>query len=253
MGNGLIFAFVVALWAAYFVPLAVRRYDEASKTSSLEKLSSFARIFPHPEEDRELEIKTPEVKTKRITREAARVAARRRRNVLFVLTAGLAATAGAAAFNAIAWSWVAIPTGLIGVFLVAARLMVRSELGLNQRSVAHTMRVVEEDENTVVLSHQFEDVEPDRKHVMEKTPLEPGALDDKIEIAVPVMSAKGEPVWEPLPVTLPTYVTKPRVGRTIRTINFGESGAWTSGHIEGQDVDFPVAEGQGDNSRAVGE
>ncbi|MGZ5370664.1 MAG: hypothetical protein ACXWDE_02605, partial [Aeromicrobium sp.] len=47
MGNGLIFAFVVALWAAYFVPLAVRRYDEASKAGSIEKFSSLSRVIPH--------------------------------------------------------------------------------------------------------------------------------------------------------------------------------------------------------------
>ena len=40
-------------------------------------------------------------------------------------------------------------------------------------------------------------------------------------------------LWDPLPVTLPTYVTKPAATRrTVRTIDLGEPGAWTSGRTE---------------------
>jgi len=40
-------------------------------------------------------------------------------------------------------------------------------------------------------------------------------------------------LWDPMPVTVPTYVTKPAVARrTVRTIDLGEPGAWTSGHTE---------------------
>ncbi len=41
----------------------------------------------------------------------------------------------------------------------------------------------------------------------------------------------GSTLWDPLPVTLPTYVTKPRARRTVRTIDLGEPGTWTSGRI----------------------
>ena len=258
MGNGLIFAFVVALWAAYFVPLAVKRYDEAAKSTSFEKFSSLTRVVADPTESREVQTVAPVVTAHRprITREAARVAARRRRNTLMVLTAGLVLTSALAFFGFVPrWS-IVIPTTLIAAFLVAARLMVRSELGLNQGRETHESAVqIDEDENTVVLSHQFEDVDPNRKHVMERTPLEADALEERLEIAVPVNTQTGTPTWEPLPVTVPTYVTKPRVGRTIRTIEFGTAGAWTSGHIEGQDVEFPTAENESgeQSSRAVGE
>ncbi|RYZ64600.1 MAG: hypothetical protein EOP08_08655, partial [Proteobacteria bacterium] len=42
--SGLIVAFVVALWAAYFVPLVLRRYDEASKNSSLDQDGPTRRV-----------------------------------------------------------------------------------------------------------------------------------------------------------------------------------------------------------------
>ena len=39
----------------------------------------------------------------------------------------------------------------------------------------------------------------------------------------------GGSLWDPLPVTLPTYVTKPQAKRTVRTIDLGEPGTWTLG------------------------
>jgi hypothetical protein len=48
--------------------------------------------------------------------------------------------------------------------------------------------------------------------------------------AVAVQTTDGGTLWDPLPVTLPTYVTKPQARRTVRTIDLGEPGTWTSGH-----------------------
>jgi hypothetical protein len=110
-----------------------------------------------------------------------------------------------------------------------------------------------EEEDTIIVSGQFEDIDPGRKHEMEIVALEADALDDKIVIAVPSISTAGEALWDPLPVTLPTYVTKPRAGRTVRTIDFSQPHTWTSGHIEGQDVELPArGEDTGDERRAVG-
>jgi hypothetical protein len=92
------------------------------------------------------------------------------------------------------------------------------------------------------VSGQVEDVNPGRQHVMESTPLESNALDDQIVIAAPSIATTGDMVWDPLPVTVPTYVTKPRAGRTVRTIDFAQAGAWTSGHVEGEDVELPSRE-----------
>ena len=40
-------------------------------------------------------------------------------------------------------------------------------------------------------------------------------------------------LWDPLPVTLPTYVTKPAAARrTVRTIDLDDTGVWTSGRTE---------------------
>jgi hypothetical protein len=45
-------------------------------------------------------------------------------------------------------------------------------------------------------------------------------------------TADGGSLWDPLPVTLPTYVDKPVAERTYRTIDLEEPGTWSAGHSE---------------------
>ena len=77
----------------------------------------------------------------------------------------------------------------------------------------------------------------------------PGALDPTL--------------WDPVPVTLPTYVTKPAATRrTVRTIALDDSGVWTSGNTaadsqlareaEVADKAARTSREQGDDQRAVG-
>ena len=70
-------------------------------------------------------------------------------------------------------------------------------------------------------------------------------------------------LWDPVPVTLPTYVSKPAATRrTVRTIDLDATGVWTSGRT---DADSQIAReadeaekaarktrGEGDGDRAVG-
>lgn len=303
MGNGLIFALVVALWAAYFVPLALRRYDEATKSTTVDKLSALTRVVRRPQastDDEETDVDEPEAEPEpasktepkatprpeprvtfepprpRINAQAHRVAARRRRRVLLTLLTALAATIAPATLGVLAWEYVAIPAGLIVVWLITCRIMVRGELGLSGRSAVADAGPVpkqrlfapqperaeapagdpEDAEETVILSGHAEEVDPSRPHVMEAAELRGEDLQESLRIAVPVSSMSGEALWDPLPVTVPTYVTKPRAGRTVRTVQLGEPGVWTSGHVEGEDVDFPAPSSGTDrpaSSRAVGE
>lgn len=270
MGNGLIFAFVVALWAAYFVPLAVRRYDEASKAGSIDKFSSLSRVIPHKrhvveeEDEAPVEIIAPEpefVAPARVNHAAARLAAQRRRRTLLTLLALAAVVTGAALAGLIPSLLIVGPAVLIAAWLIACRVQVRGERGISirkPRALIDAKGKAEADsydaEATIIVSGQFEDIEPHRKHIMEKVELEADALDEQLVIAVPVGATTGEALWHPLPVTLPTYVTKPRAGRTVRTIDFNEPGAWTSGHIEGEDTKLPTRKdaGEDDQRRAVG-
>lgn len=252
--SGLIIAFVVAVWAAYFVPLALRRYDEATKNASVESTGFLSRVINRPkaaEPEQPVAVEEPVVETPvapKTTSKAARVAAARRRRTLLTLLFVAAVVGGLAGFAIVPMYAVAAPAALIVAWLVACRLQVRAERGISRSA----RQAVVDTEDTVIVSGQFEDINPGLKHVMEDVPLEANALDDQIVIAVPSASTTGEALWDPLPVTLPTYVTKPRAGRTVRTIDFGAAGAWTSGHIEGEDVELPGRESADEERRAVG-
>jgi hypothetical protein len=39
-------------------------------------------------------------------------------------------------------------------------------------------------------------------------------------------------LWDPVPTTLPTYVSKPPARRSVRTIDLDSTGVWTSGRSE---------------------
>jgi hypothetical protein len=273
VGTGLIVAFVVAIWAAYFVPLVLRRYDEASTSSSLEDLSPLSRTINRPTAA-SAKVDAPEptppsvdepTPRPRVTRSAARLAARRRRRTLLTLLAATAVVGGFVWFRVIPiWS-VAIPAGLVLAWLVACRIQVRHERGVVSTERAKKPKrskrskklkkapsatpVDDEDESTVIVSGQVEDVNPGRRHVMESTPLESDALDEQLVIAAPSVATTGDLVWDPLPVTVPTYVTKPRAGRTVRTIDFAQPGAWTSGHVEGEDVELPSRDPASDDAQ----
>lgn len=294
--SGLIIAFVVVVWAAYFIPLALRRYDDASKNASVESSGTLSRVISWPRAGRsdavEAEPAAPvaavsTAPARTIDRPAARLAARRRRRTLLTLIALTAVVAGLGFGGVIATPFIAIPVALIAAWLVACRVQVRGELGIagekkpraakaagalkskvkavkvkapkvaKSKSKASKAKgavsTAADEEETIIVSGHFEDIDPGRPHVMEVVALEDDALDDKIVIAVPSVSTAGEALWDPLPVTLPTYVTKPRAGRTVRTIDFSQPNTWTSGHIEGEDVELPShAIEPGEERRAVG-
>jgi hypothetical protein len=191
------------------------------------------------------EIKTYEVSTPETRRAAVNdlrrleeVAAGRRRRVLLMLLAGLSVMIGLAAVPLVPWWSVAVPGGLVVVFFVVARVSVRFMLkGLDARyrEICHGS-----DESTVFLS---------RKDV--------GRPDAK---ASP--TAKSEPankpgvLWEPVPITMPTYVSKPLAPRTVRTIDLSGPTPTSSARPQSPvtaDAREPVApastEAEGDDSR----
>jgi len=295
--SGLIIAFVVVLWAAYVIPLVLRRYDEASKNASVETTGALSRVISRPKAAAATAVAevvspvtepaSPEAKPARpaaparsLDRPAARLAAKRRRRTLLTLLFLTVAVGGIAYLGYLPLYSVAAPVALVVAWLVACRIQVRGERGIARPKAPRvtTPRVKDTEkasrrklslpklsrlqpaastadleEDTIIVSGQFEDIDPARKHEMEDVALEADALDDQIVIAVPSISTAGEALWDPLPVTLPTYVTKPRAGRTVRTIDFSQPHTWTSGHIEGEDVELPARrEDDGDERRAVG-
>src|SRR5699024_10462910 len=135
----------VVVWAAYFVPLVLRRYDEAGKSTAIDKLSPLSRTVArrdrrpnagqaatmHTAEQRSSRVESARVESARVeySSRSARIAARRRRNVLYCLIVVTAAVVAAAAFALVPWWAVAFPCALEAAWLVACRVQVRAERG----------------------------------------------------------------------------------------------------------------------------
>jgi membrane protein YdbS with pleckstrin-like domain len=170
-------------------------------------------------------------------RAAARAAARRRRivlGVLLVTTVGV----GVASFVGALQPWApAVPGGLVLGFLVLARVMVKREhrawLVEQQRAArwAEVTGSVEQQAASPAPVASTPGLAEDVDRRAHPSPSVVSGLDDTC--AVPVgLTAEGSPVeglWDPLPVTLPTYVTKPRAQRSVRTIDMLAPGVHSSG------------------------
>lgn len=229
----MIFVALAVAWAVYLIPKALRHHDEVARSRSVDRFSNTMRILARREpvtaRDARLvpgagrsgsgavDAPRPSPGQLRARREAARRATRRRRRVLGVLLLANVVVATLDAVGVVAWVWEAIPGGLLVAWLVACRLMVKSEAAAWDSLVAPAAGDAVADPDLpesigVERNDQgFDEVASDAD-----TSSFPAVVDDP-------------DAWDPVPVTLPTYVTKPAARRTVRTIDLGEPGAWTSG------------------------
>jgi hypothetical protein len=219
--SGLIFVALAVAWAAYLIPQALRHHDDAVRGRSIERFSHSMRVLarrepvsarrarlvvPTTQHGSEHPAAPPSPEEQYAARRAATHAAtKRRRRVLSVLLLALVAVVAVCVTGRLPWAAVAIPGGLLVAWLVACRLMVRRE---------HSWR-------PAILT-EADDAEAD-----------PDVVATGTHEAVPASAAATDPrLWDPLPVTLPTYVSKPAARRTVRTIDLDSTGVWTSGRTE---------------------
>jgi hypothetical protein len=248
--SGVIFVGLAVGWAVDLIPKALKHHDEVARTRSVDRFSHAMRVLARREpvnhRDTRLVLTParaadnprvlPAVSKSRpapapTQRAAARAAARRRRRILgFLLLVDLV-VAGLAGFVLVPWWAVAIPVALTLLYLVLCRTQVRRENlsrweqelevaadaePVAQPTVQPVVPVIRRNEQG------FEEVDPN-----EDTISMPAVLD-----AVAVPTEDGGSLWDPLPMTLPTYVDKPAARRTVRTIDLTEPGTWTSGRTE---------------------
>lgn len=254
-------------WAVYLIPKAIKHHDEVARTRSIDRFSTAMRVLARREpvnrRDARLvvvpgravatpRVLTPAARTTTTTttstpvrkapaRAAARAAARRRRHILGLLVLSTLVVTGLAAFAVVPWWSISIPAGLTVLYLVLCRTQVRRE-----RDAAW-------DADLASSMADLVDAEPARRAAVrveasygvarpavlnEQGFAEVDGEEDTVAIEVPVLdavlvpTADGGSLWDPLPVTLPTYVSKPKARRTVRTIDLDEPGTWTSGRSE---------------------
>jgi len=218
--SGLIFVALAIAWAAYLIPQALRHHDDAVRGRSIDRFSHSMRVLARREpvnarrarlvvtpvrESGPAAIPSPDEQYA-ARRAATRAATKRRRRVLSVLLVALVAVVAVCATGRLAWPSVAIPAALLVAWLVACRLMVRREHDWRPVTLSETDDEVGADPDAVLTGTH----EPVAEH---PAPTDPD-------------------MWDPVPVTLPTYVSKPAARRTVRTIDLDSTGVWTSGRTE---------------------
>jgi hypothetical protein len=256
--SALIFVALAVAWAVYLVPKALKHHDEVARSRTVDRFSHTVRVLARREpvdkktarlvtpgqstavptasaEDMKIEVRSEIVVDApvaaapveltpaqlRARRAAAKRATKRRRNVLAVLLVANIAVVTVAAFAVIPWPYVAIPAGLLVAWLVACRLMVKSERRL---PVAPTARI------PVEIPTEDEKVEAPESALAEPVSDE---IDPMSDTSAGIAAIVDPAMWDPVPVTLPTYVTKPAATRrTVRTIDLDSTGVWTSGRTD---------------------
>lgn len=183
-----------------------------------------------------------------VRREAARRAARRRRRVLSVLLLLLVLTGGLVAARLLAWPVLVLPAVLLVAWLVACRLMVRRERGISG-PLARIPATVLPEAAPVFVAGQAGAAGPVGEETQEVAVVSAPLAEEAVSGVLPsVAAAPSEDapldvptprapaaagLWEPVPVTLPTYVSKPAAERrSVRTIDLDATGVWTSGRSD---------------------
>jgi hypothetical protein len=269
--SGIIFVVLALAWAVYLIPKALKHHDEIARTRSIDRFSTAMRVLARrepvdrrnarlvvtpprdagrvllptraaaPTEEAGPAVAPISVPSRATTRRAAaRAAARRRRHVLTGLLVVDLTVAVLAAVAVLLWWAPLIPVALTAGYLYLCRRQVSRENDASWTSrdsapaewssagaVAPRRAIrVEAPYGTPQSARVVEtEVSPDEDTIQ----IPVAALD---AVAVSVETVDGGSLWDPLPVTLPTYVGKARAARTVRTIDLNAPDTWTSGRDE---------------------
>ena len=226
--TGVIFGAIAIAWLAYLVPHFVRKRDDEALIDTEDPAERFVgsmRVVQHgtaPLLDQDLsEIGTYEVSTP-LTRRAAiadlrrleTLAALRRRRVLLGLMAALSLGVGLAGAELVPWWSTAIPGGLVVLFFLVSRfsvLAMRKNLDLRYRDIR-----LGGEEVTLFINR----AKARAAVTAAATKADEDAPEEK--------KATAGVLWDPVPITVPTYVSKPLAPRTVRTIDLSGPAATSS-------------------------
>lgn len=233
MGSGVIYAAIIVMWAAYFIPRWLRRHEELSESRSVEKFDHAMRILSRKETlpDQRYVVMPPrpeEPVADRVNRRAGRgwrrhhrrhdrpartpanLAVRRARVLAGLLVATLL-TWALVPFTALPWWAGLVMVALVALDLAHLRLQARrrSELTRTRQAVRSRTRSrlrrfdsaerIVEAQATIAAERAAAE---DRRRAEEAVRL----AAERAEAERLAAEAAG---WQPVPVPLPTYVTKP--------------------------------------------
>lgn len=250
VGSGVIYAVLVAMWAAYFIPRWLRRHEELSESRSVERFDRAMRILSRrePTPDKRYVVMPPRPDQSHAARRTATVPAQRarkglrttssvtvrRRRVLAGLLLTLIVVAAATPLTALNWWAPLLVVGGVLGWLVHCRLQARSRSEVDRTRQAVRLRY----RSRLMRFDAIERLMTVRRELAEERAAEDvrwleaeEAMRREAE-AEAARRRSAEDGWSPVPVPLPTYVTKPPAPRRASTIDLTNPGAWTAAQLQ---------------------
>ncbi len=257
VGSGIIYAVIIVMWAAYFIPRWLRRHEELSESRSVEKFDHAMRILSRkdatPDQrqvvmprrpaapQRTLPARTPlpaqRTVTARRTRRPTSASVRRRRILAGLLLSTLVATV-LTPLSPVPW-WVPVALLVLTVAdLAHLRAQVRSsrEVSRSRAAVRRSMRsrLTRFDALDKLMSVRRELAEERAAENARWAAAEEAERQVREEEERRTADEAGR--WDPVPVPLPTYVSKPPAPRRAPPIDLTKPGAWSEARLDGARV-----------------
>lgn len=217
MLTGVIFGAIVIAWIAYLVPYFLARrdqggvIDEAAIDQFAESMKLVRRSGETPTSfltDSGAQVSTPLTRSAahHNLRQLARTSVKRRRRGLVLHVVLLAAGVAVPFFLPISHLWTLVPAGMFVGWMIVSRISVVTVRRLLDAERAELR--FGDDEPTIVIA---EDTGEDTMGIFAET-------ERSIEITGPIQDTLGS-LWDPIPVTPTTYVSRPLLPRSVRTID----------------------------------
>lgn len=214
VGSGLIYAVIIGMWAAYFIPMWLRRHEERSEARSVDRFSNAMRILSrrHQADDaagdppaRERHASKPQKRSRPAT---ARSLVFRRRRILTVLLLTTAVVGVATPWTPLTWRMAMVPLAATLGYLVHLRMQAR-----RSRELSRTRESVRR--RTLARLRRFDSAERifQARRTLREERAERLAGEQAAHAARHQEAPQEASGWDPVPVPLPTYVTKPAAPR----------------------------------------
>ncbi len=251
MGSGLLYAGLIVIWGVYFIPRWLRRHDELSESRSIEKFDNAMRILSRREAtpDKRYVVMPPRprdaaagsrsgrpARTSRPVAPVSSVTFRRRRILAGLLLVTLVVSV-LVPLTVVPWWAPVLAVTVVLAYLVHCRLqartrhqVTRTRAAVQKRSMSRLMRFDAIERLMTVRRELAEErVEEERRWQ------EAEAAEARLREEEERRRVEAEAGWSPVPVPLPTYVSKPVAryqGGRASSIDLGDPSTWSTTHTE---------------------
>ena len=268
MGSGLLYAGLIVIWGVYFIPRWLRRHDELSESRSIEKFDNAMRILsrreatpdkryvvmpPRPAEASVASSRRrPAARTSRPVAPVSRVTFRRRRILAGLLLVTLVVSV-LAPLTAVPWWGPVVPATLTLAHLVHCRLQARTRSRVSRTRAAVQKRSM----SRLVRFDAIERLMTVRRELAEERAeeerrwQEAEAAEARLRAAEERRRVEAEAGWSPVPVPLPTYVSKPVAPRRASSIDLGDPSTWSTTRTAPSEPVAPSVPAQGQHAGAA--